>query len=195
MLIKLIKQNAVLIIAFAAAAASVLFVPISAEYLDYIDWRVLCLLFCLMAVVAGLEDCGVFEVFAQRLLAGEKSLRLLCVLLVVLPFFFSMVITNDVALITFVPFTILIFSMIKRPEYLIYIIVMQTAAANLGSMMTPIGNPQNLYLYSHYGISAAGFVACLLPFAAISLVAVVICACAVKQEKISVAKSLITYTN
>ena len=100
------RGEVVLLTAAVCAAVSAIAVPPSAAYLGYIDLRVLCLLLCLMAVVAGLQRCGVFLVLSQRLLAGEKNVRLLQLLLVLLPFFSSMLITNDVALITFVPFTL-----------------------------------------------------------------------------------------
>lgn len=185
-IIKLAKQNAVLIIAFILAAVSTAWVPVSSEYFSYIDWRVLTLLFCLMAVVAGLQESGVFKVLAQKLLSGRKNMRLLCILLVLLPFFFSMIITNDVALITFVPFTILVFSVLGNNSKLIYVIVLQTVAANLGSMMTPVGNPQNLYLYSHYGISSSDFILSVLPFAAVSLVGILIASCITSGEAIKI---------
>ena len=101
------KREPVLCIAAVCAAASMALNPPSAAYLNYIDWRVLTLLFCLMAVVAGLQECGVFAVLAQRLLAGERRMRFVTLALVLLPFFVSMLVTNDVALITFVPFAVL----------------------------------------------------------------------------------------
>ena len=133
-----------------------------AGYLNYIDWRVLTLLFCLMAVVAGLQECGVFAVLAQRLLAGERRMRLVSLALVLLPFFVSMVVTNDVALITFVPFAVLVLGLIGRTEYLAPLVVLQTMAANLGSMATPVGNPQNLYLYADYELTAEQFFGTML---------------------------------
>lgn len=184
--IKFTKQNAVLVAAFLLAVISAFFVRGSTDYLSCIDWRVLALLFCLMAVVAGLQESGVFKVLAQKLLNGKKNIRTLCVLLILLPLFFSMLITNDVALITFVPFTILVFSVIGKNSKLIYVIVMQTVAANLGSIVTPIGNPQNLYLYEHYGISASDFFFSVLPFAAISLIGIIFAACIVSGEIIDV---------
>ena len=95
-----------------------------------------------MAVVAGLRGCGLFEALALRLLRGKKTLRFLALMLVLLPFFSSMLVTNDVALLTFVPFAILILNMADASAYAPYIIVLQTVAANLGSMATPVGNPQ-----------------------------------------------------
>ena len=132
------RREPVLVISFVCAAASMAFVPPSEAYGAYFDWKVLSLLFCLMAVVAGLQECNVFAVFCQRLLTGRKRMGLLSLILVLLPFFASMLITNDVALITFVPFTIVVLSMIQRRQYLIYLIVLQTIAANLGSMAAPV---------------------------------------------------------
>lgn len=114
-----IRREPVLSISFVCALVSAFFVPPSAAYVDYIDLRVLCLLFCLMAVVAGLQECGLFLVLAQRLLAGERPVRLISLTLILLPFFCSMLVTNDVALITFVPFAILVLEMVGRRDLLI----------------------------------------------------------------------------
>lgn len=165
-----IRREPVLSISFVCALVSAFFVPPSAAYVDYIDLRVLCLLFCLMAVVAGLQECGLFLVMAQRLLAGERPVRLISLTLILLPFFCSMLVTNDVALITFVPFAILVLEMVGRRDLLIPIISLQTVAANLGSMATPVGNPQNLFLYAHFSLSMGDFLSLLLPLTLISLV-------------------------
>lgn len=165
-----IRREPVLSISFVCALVSAFFVPPSAAYVDYIDLRVLCLLFCLMAVVAGLQECGLFLVLAQRLLAGERPVRLISLTLILLPFFCSMLVTNDVALITFVPFAILVLEMVGRRDLLIPIISLQTVAANLGSMATPVGNPQNLFLYAHFSLSMGDFLSLLLPLTLISLV-------------------------
>lgn len=180
------RREAVLMIAAACAVLSMFFVPPDGEYLSYIDLRVLCLLFCLMAVVAGFQQCGLFYLLAQKLLSGKKQFRLLSLILVLLPFFSSMVITNDVALITFVPFTILVMGMIGEERRLIYLIVLQTVAANLGSMATPVGNPQNLYLYSQYGLSPGDFFAIMGPLTLLSLISLCAAACAVKSDTIEV---------
>lgn len=162
------------------------FVPPSAIYLTYIDFRVLALLFCLMAVVAGLQDCGLFAVLAQRLLSGKRRMRLLSLVLVLLPFFSSMLITNDVALLAFVPFTLLALGLVGRMERAIYPVALQTAAANLVSMATPVGNPQNLFLYAQYRIPAGAFFAVTLPVALVSLAGLTLAALCVKPEGIEV---------
>ena len=180
------RKEPVLCIAAACAIASVALNKPSAAYLNYIDWRVLSLLFCLMAVVAGLQECGVFAIMAQRLLAGERSIRFVILMLVLLPFFLSMLVTNDVALITFVPFAILVLGLIGRTDRLIYVVVLQTIAANLGSMATPVGNPQNLYLYAAYELTAGQFFSVMLPLSVVSLVGLTIAALCVKSEGIRV---------
>ena len=162
----------VLSASLVCAVISMFFAPPSAAYLGYIDTRVLILLFCLMAVVSGMQKYDVFDLLAQKLLAGRHALRTIVLLLTLLPFFASMAITNDVALITFVPFAILVLGLVGQRALLIPVIVLQTVAANLGSMVTPVGNPQNLFLYASYELSAGQFFGVVLPFALISLVGV-----------------------
>ena len=181
-----LKREAVLCIAAVAALVSAFFVPPDAEYIGYIDIHVLILLFCLMAVVAGAQKCGLFIKLARRLCEGERSLKSILFILVLLPFFASMLITNDVALITFVPFAILVLNEVGKREYLIFTIVMQTIAANLGSMATPVGNPQNLYLYSRFFTSISEFSKVVLPAAGISLIVICVALMFVKRERVSV---------
>ena len=171
-----VKKEAVLCIALLCALASMLLVPPDGGYADYVDYRVLALLFCLMLVVAGLQDCGLFDLLARRLLAGEKRFRFLALALVLLPFFSSMLITNDVALLTFVPFAVLVLELTGRQAQLPYIVTLQTVAANLGSMAMPVGNPQNLFLCSKFGIPMGAFFAAVLPLTAVSLVGLVLAA-------------------
>lgn len=161
------KQEAVLVIALLLAVVSAFFVHPDKEYLTYIDFRTLALLFCLMAVMVGFQSVGVFQYVAQKLLKRVGHIRGLAFVLIMLCFFSSMFITNDVALITFVPFTFIVLKMVlgERSEVLVVpIVVMQTIAANLGSMLTPIGNPQNLYLYGKAGIGLGEFVILMLPY-------------------------------
>lgn len=167
-----VKREAVLCIAVLLALVSMFFVPPDAEYAGYIDLRTLGILFCLMTVVAGLKGLGVFSALAQLLLKRVRTVRGLITALVLMCFFFSMVITNDVALITFVPFTFELLRLAGEQaerEWLVSAVAMQTAAANLGSMLTPLGNPQNLYLYGRAGMTAGELVALMLPYSALSL--------------------------
>ena len=164
------RREPVLCIAGAAALCSAFWVPPSWDFLGYLDWRVLALLFCLMAVVSGLQQGGLFARLSQQAILRAKSVRGLCLLLVSLCFFSSMLVTNDVALLTFVPFAALVLGQAGLGRHLLYVVVLQTVAANLGSMATPVGNPQNLYLFSFYRMSPAQFFQAVLPVAALSLV-------------------------
>ena len=172
MLIRFIKHEAVLALAFIAAVISAVIAKAPLQsYPAYIDWRVLGLLWCLMIVIAGLRSCGVFEALAYRLLRLSCSRqRLLALILMGLPFFVSMAATNDVALLTFVPFTLLLLEQAGQLQAAPPLLVVETLAANLGSMATPVGNPQNLYLYGYYDLSAAAFFSSTLPLTALSLV-------------------------
>lgn len=162
-----IKKETVLSIAVVLAVISVFFVTPDREYISYIDFRTLAILFCLMSIVAGLRNIGVFDKLAERLLAKVHGIGGVTVILICLCFFMSMFITNDVSLITFVPFTIILMKK-RNPDvdgkWMLKVIVMQTIAANLGSMLTPLGNPQNLYLYGKAGIGIAEFLKIMLPY-------------------------------
>lgn len=165
-----LRAEPVLTISALAALCSMLLVPPSGAYLEYFDWQVLALLFCLMAVVAGFQKSGVFDRVSSWLCSRADTSRQIGFVLVFLCFFTSMAVTNDVALITFVPFAILMLSMTEQLEQMPFIIVLQTIAANLGSMLTPVGNPQNLFLYARYHMEAGDFFATTLPVTAVSLV-------------------------
>ncbi len=180
-----IQKEAVLCIAGIAAIFTMLFVPPTIGYLSYIDFRVLGLLFCLMAVISGFNKTGVFVLLSEKMLMRVANVRSITMVLVLLCFFSSMWITNDVALITFVPFAILILTMTGHTQHLIKIIVLQTIAANLGSMLTPVGNPQNLFLYSEYNITMTEFLRITFPFTLISLVLVCIAVMFIPKEHIS----------
>lgn len=177
-IIHFIKNETVLTVAAVLAVISAFFVPPDTQYISYIDFRTLALLFCLMAVVAGLQKTGVFNLLAENLLKRIHSVRGLTLILVMLCFFFSMFITNDVALIAFVPFTFAVLDMLDsdfKRKNIIFIVVMQTVAANLGSMLTPIGNPQNLYLHGISGLGISEFVMIMLPYTVVSFVLLAVC--------------------
>lgn len=181
------KKETVCCIAFLLAVVSMCFVVPSKNYISYIDFRVLALLFCLMAVVRGFSSIGVFTRLGTMLLTHVHSLRMLSALFIFLCFFFSMLITNDVALITFVPFTILVLSMAEQKKFLIPVIVLETIAANLGSMLTPLGNPQNLYLYTISGLSIGAFVRIMLPYSFVSAILLLIFILFLPKDTVSTA--------
>lgn len=179
-----IKSEIVLIISFVLALASAFIVKPSAEYIDYIDFRTLALLFCLMAVMAGLGRLGIFKLLAEKMLKLSGSTRSLCLVLSLLCFFSSMLITNDVALITFVPFSIVALHISGKEKLLIPLVIIETVAANLGSMLTPIGNPQNLYLFSAFEMSTGDFFKAIYPYALLSLILVAVSAFFIRNEKL-----------
>lgn len=173
MLVKIksiVKKEAVFSISFVCAVITMFLVPPSVEYIEYIDFRVLCLLFSLMAVVAGMNVVGAFRYLTFKLMKSIKNGRILGTTLVMLPFFTSMFITNDVALIVFIPFTLALLAQLRCERSIIPIIVLQTVAANLGSMATPVGNPQNLFLYSAFNLSFSEFTSVVLPLTVLSFV-------------------------
>ena len=163
-----LKKETVLSAATLLAVLSAFFVPPSAAYLSYIDWRVLGILLSLMLVMAGFQKNGLFDRIGTLLLGRTKNTLQLAGVLVFLCYFSSMAVTNDVALLTFVPFAMLTLQKCGQERLMIPVLALQTIAANLGSMLTPIGNPQNLYLYSLAGMSAGEFIGFMLPYTAFS---------------------------
>lgn len=177
----IIKREAVFFISAAAAAASAFFVPPSRKYAGYIDFSVIILLFCLMAVISGFKRINLFSYLSRRLLLKFRSGRAVTLLLTALCFFSAMLLTNDVALLTFVPLTLGVMPPSDRKT--IGTVIAETAAANLGSMATPVGNPQNLYLFSHYSLSLPRFFNAVLPYAALGLVMVAVYAFLISGPK------------
>lgn len=173
--LKKIKSDPVLCIAWILAVISMFLVHPDKEYSGYVDFRSLGILWGLMVVIQGLKENSVFEKIGQILLNKAKQTWQLCAALIFMCFFGSMLITNDVALITFVPFAILVLRSCKREDLMIPVIVFQTIAANLGSMSTPIGNPQNLYLYGVTGMSIGQFISCMIPYTLLAGVMLLLC--------------------
>ena len=172
--INFFKKETVFCVATLAAILSCFFVLPSPEYISYIDFRVLAILFCLMLVVAGFQSVGLFDRLLPFLMKYVHTVRQLVLVLVLSCFFLSMWITNDVALITLVPFAIMVLTKLNKKELLIPVITLQTIAANLGSMGTPIGNPQNLFLYTVSEMSVIAFMKVIFPYLVGSLVLVVL---------------------
>lgn len=185
-IIEYLKRETVLCVATFLALVSMFFVKPDRGYADYLDARVLALLFCLMTVMEGFKKTGLFEQMANSLLKKVKTFRQLMIVLVGLCFFSSMWITNDVALLTFVPFTILVLRMAQMEQQMIAVVTMETIAANLGSMATPVGNPQNLYLYSVSGMSLGEFIKVMGPLSVLSLMLILAGCLAKKNEKLQI---------
>ena len=192
-ILEFMKKEVVLVVATVLAILSAFIVPPTSAYWDYIDWHVLELLLCLMTVMAGLQKCGLFDWLGEALLKKTDRVWQLCFVLVMLCFFLSMIVTNDVALITFVPFAIVTLEKSRQERLLIPVVVLQTIAANLGSMLTPIGNPQNLYLYNISEMDLMEFILCMLPNTAISFVLIMVSLLFVKGKKDKITLNEIVY--
>lgn len=187
---KIKRLDKVLCIAWILAIISAFFIRPDRTYISYIDFRSLGILWGLMVIIQGLKENSVFERIAIALLSKVKNGFELAVVLVFMCFIGSMLITNDVALITFVPLAIMILSSCKREDLMIPVVVLQTIAANLGSMLTPIGNPQNLYLYGLTGMKLSSFILTMLPYSLISAILLFLCLFTLpgRREKLSSAK-------
>ena len=182
-MLKFVKSQPVLVIAFIAAVITMFIVPPDGEYIGYINRTVLIELFALMIAVAGFRSVGIFDRATDIMLKKAGTARRIALVLVLLCFFSSMLVTNDVALITFVPLSLMLFASAKDEKLRIHVIVLETAAANLGSMLTPVGNPQNLFIYDEYKLTAMDFVRTMLPSGIVSLAALVLLTLIIPAEK------------
>lgn len=181
-----LKKETVFSVAALMAIISMFFVHPSMKYLEYIDFRVLSILFCLMLLVAALREQWIFRRLAESLTKHISGSKLLELILVLLCFFGSMLITNDVALITFVPFALALLNGAGLKKDIFKVISLQTIGANLGSMLTPIGNPQNLYLYTLSGMSFGDFILLMLPLTVLSLIMLTVAVMLGKSQPITV---------
>jgi Na+/H+ antiporter NhaD/arsenite permease-like protein len=180
------RKNAVLCIAILAAFVTSLIVPPDAAYLDYFDLKTLSCLFCTLAVVCALKNIRFFTILAHRIVKATGNLRTAVLALVMITFFGSMLIANDMALLTFLPLGFFVLSCTGQEKHMAFTFIMQNIAANLGGMLTPFGNPQNLYLYSHFNIPNAEFVTIMAPPFALATV-MIIAACLVFVPKTTIA--------
>ena len=147
-ILKFIKKEPVLIVAIVLAIITCFFVPPDQEYINYFDYGTLICLFCMLLVVAALKSTHIFEFFSKKLIGMFRTRRGVIFALVFGTFFFDMIVANDMSLITFLPLTYLVLHSTNNDKYLAITFVLQTIAANMGGMITPYGNPQNLYLTS-----------------------------------------------
>ena len=168
-----LSKEAVLVVAALAAVTSCALVPFDEGYASYVDWRTLALLFCLMAVVTGLRFMGVMRLLGSWAVSRASSVRALAFALVALTFVSSMAVTNDVALITFVPLALVVLAEAGESRFTASVVVLMTVSANLGSMLLPVGNPQNLFLYRVSGMDFFQFALIMAPVVALSAVMLV----------------------
>ena len=179
--VEFVKTNAVLTVAFVAALISSLIVPPDSAYLGYFDVKTLSCLFCVLAVVCAFKNINFFYILACKIVESLGNLRLAVIALVYITFIGSMLIANDMALLTFLPLGYFILSSTGKEKYMAFTFIMQNIAANLGGMLTPFGNPQNLYLYSKFNIPNDEFVYIMLPPFLISIGLITICCMFVKK--------------
>lgn len=187
--VKFIKNNAVAVIAFVAAVVTAFLVPPDAEYLHYFDFKTLACLFSVLAVVCALKNVRFFYWLSYKVILLCKNMRLSALALVYITFIGSMLIANDMALITFLPLGFMVLSVTHKEKYMARIFILQNIAANLGGMLTPFGNPQNLYLYSRFNIPDGQFLAIMAPSFLLSI-AMFSAACFLffKPEKLEIPK-------
>ena len=170
-----VRRNPVMCIAFLAAAITSLIVPPDKEYLGYFDVKTLTCLFCVLAVVCALKNIDFFYILARRIVILFGNARLCILALVYITFIGSMLIANDMALLTFLPLGYFVLSTTNQKRYMAFTFIMQNIAANLGGMLTPFGNPQNLYLYTKYQIPTGEFMAIMAPPFVLSILLITAC--------------------
>lgn len=158
-----IKKNMVMVIALLAAAITSIIIPPDRAYLGYFDLKTLTCLFCVLAVVCALKNINFFYMLARKVVKCFKNARMSILALVYITFIGSMLIANDMALLTFLPLGYLVLTTTGKQRYMAFTFVMQNIAANLGGMLTPFGNPQNLYLYTFFNIPTGEFMGIMAP--------------------------------
>ncbi len=179
-----VKKNTVMVIAFFCAVITMFFVPVDKEYITYFDFKTLSCLFCVLAVVCALRNINFFYMLAGKLVAKFTTIRSAILALVYITFIGSMLIANDMALLTFLPLGYLVLKTTGKERYMAFTFIMQNISANLGGMLTPFGNPQNLYLYSKFNIPDLEFVQIMaIPFG-VSVLLITVCCLVIKPEPI-----------
>ncbi|MBQ9713822.1 MAG: citrate transporter [Clostridia bacterium] len=182
-----IKKNAVLFISLFAAAITACIVPPNKAYLDYFDWKTLTCLFCVLAVVCALKNIRFFFFLAQKIVRAFKNSRACVLALAYVTFIGSMLIANDMALLTFLPLGYFVLSSTGKKKYMAFTFIIQNIAANLGGMLTPFGNPQNLYLYNEFSIPTGDFILTMLTPFLISVALITLsCFLFVKKEALEI---------
>lgn len=180
------KKNVVMFVALLAAVVTCFFVPPDREYFSYFDTKTLACLFITLAVVCALRNIKFFTILARKLVLLTGTLRTLFIMLICITFIGSMLIANDMALITFLPLGYFALSVTKKEKYMAYLFILQNISANLGGMLTPFGNPQNLYLYSYYNIETAEFCSIMLKPFLLAIAMLILCCFFVKNEKLNI---------
>lgn len=176
-----------MVIAAIAALITSFIIPPDIQYISYFDLKTLTCLFCVLAVVCAFKNINFFYILAQRIIKLFKNLRVVVIALVFITFIGSMLIANDMALLTFLPLGYFVISSTGKEKYMAFTFIMQNIAANLGGMLTPFGNPQNLYLYTKFNIPNVEFIKIMLPPFVISIFLITICCLFIKKEPLIIA--------
>ena len=184
--LKFLKKYTVFCIAMVAGFATCFFVPPDKEYLTYFDFKTLACLFITLAVICALRNIKFFTIIGRRLVILTGNLRALFFMLITITFFGSMIIANDMALITFLPLGYFAIAVAGCEKYIPYLFILQNISANLGGMLTPFGNPQNLYLYSYFKIPTIEFCKIMLPHFLLAIGLLSLCCLFVKPEKLEI---------
>lgn len=174
------EKNVVLSIAITAAVITSVIVPPDAKYIGYFDFKTLSCLFSMLAVVCALRNVRFFTTVASKIIALAGNLRRATISLVYITFIGSMFIANDMALLTFLPLGYFMLTMTGNEKSMAYLFILQNIAANLGGMLTPFGNPQNLYIYSKFNIDTIEFMGIMLPPFLVSVSIITACCLFVK---------------
>ncbi|MCR5783887.1 MAG: citrate transporter [Clostridia bacterium] len=181
------KKNVVMIVAMLAAIITSFVIPPDEHYLGYFDYKTLTCLFCVLSVVCALKNINFFYMLAHKIVQMFRNARLCIVALVYITFIGSMLIANDMALLTFLPLGFLVLTTTGKQKYMAFTFIMQNIAANLGGMLTPFGNPQNLFLYTKFDIPTGEFIRIMAPpFVFAVLLITVVCLIAVKNEPMEI---------
>ncbi len=182
-----VKRNIVMCIALLAAMITSFIIPIDKEYIRYFDYKTLTCLFCVLAVVCALKNINFFYMLARKVVQLFKNARMSILALIYITFIGSMLIANDMALLTFLPLGYFVLTSTNKEKYMAFTFIMQNIAANLGGMLTPFGNPQNLYLYSKFNIPSLEFMKIMAPPFILSVVLITVCCCIfVKSEPLEI---------
>ena len=191
-LFSFVKKNIVMLIALLAAAVTAIFVPPDRQYLQYFDYKTLTCLFCTLAVVCALKNIRFFYMLAHKVVELFKNARMSVLALTYITFIGSMLIANDMALLTFLPLGFLVLSTTGKEKYMAFTFIMQNIAANLGGMLTPFGNPQNLYLYTKFNIPTGEFMGIMaIPFLVSIILITLCCFIFVKPEPLEITEEKI----
>lgn len=178
-----LAHNPLLVVSAAAALVTMFFVPPSIAYLDYFNWHTLACLFSILAVIAAIDSSGLLEFVAHSLVQHVTSTRTLVIALVLVTLGCSMILSNDMTLVTVLPLALVLLKSVNRESEIPFAFIVITLTANLGGMLLPFGNPHNLYLYTVFGVSFVDFVAAMAPPLVLSVALILVRCCFVKKAE------------